>query len=153
MISSWQKTLDMQVLMQAMQSRTCALRRRKRTLKLNVKQYGPYTLDTIFGSEITQNGIRIRWKMIHYVVKCNGSGGQSFGALFQKDLTPEAGRRQQRLLRKGTFRRNADRRISAEGCEIQTMMKISSSANVALYGATSGKAFINGVRRRTVLRS
>ena len=76
-------------------------------------------------------------------MNCTGSGGQSFGAFIPKGLTLRADRRQQRLFRKGL---SGGKLIIASppdaGYDPRENIII---GNVALYGATSGKAFIAGM--------
>ncbi len=101
------------------------------------------SVGTLTGAEIT----RIHGENVladdTFTVKCNGSGGQSFGAFIPKGLTLELTGDSNDYFGKGlsggklilnppktsTFK--ADENIIV--------------GNVALYGATSGKAFINGV--------
>lgn len=66
-----------------------------------------------------------------------------FWCLYSKGTDTRTGGRFQRLFRKGTFRRKADR-LSTGRSKLQKDENII-IGNVALYGATSGKAFINGV--------
>ena len=101
------------------------------------------SVGTLTGAEIT----RIHGENVladdTFTVKCTGSGGQSFGAFIPKGLTLELSGDSNDYFGKGlsggklvlnppkasTFK--ADENIIV--------------GNVALYGATSGKAFINGV--------
>ena len=57
----------------------------------------------------------------------SGGGGQSFGAFIPKGLTLELVGDSQRLLRQGTFRRQADR-LPAQGRHLRRQMRISLSA-------------------------
>jgi glutamate synthase (ferredoxin) len=100
------------------------------------------TFGTILGSEITK-AFGSLLEEDTYTVKCNGSGGQSFGAFIPKGLTLELCGDSNDYFGKGLSggklvvyppkesKFNADENIII--------------GNVALYGATSGKVFINGV--------
>ncbi len=81
--------------------------------------------------------------MILYTVKCSGAGGQSFGAFIPKGLTLELVGDSNDYFGKG---------LSGGKLVVYPPAGIKFKAeeniivgNVALYGATSGKAFINGV--------
>ena len=78
------------------------------------------------------------------MVKCNGAGGQSFGAFIPKGLTLELVGDSNDYFGKGLIRRQADR-LCADGRSKFEQDENIIIGNVALYGATSGKAFINGV--------
>ncbi|MGM9525522.1 MAG: glutamate synthase large subunit [Peptococcaceae bacterium] len=98
---------------------------------------------TMFGSRITrlygEHGLPDDLYRIH----CHGSGGQSFGAFIPRGLTLELEGDCNDYLGKGlsggtlVIYPPAQRVFQAEDNII--------IGNVALYGATSGKAFINGV--------
>ena len=100
------------------------------------------TLGTIFGSEIT----RLHGSSLSddtYTIKCYGGGGQSFGAFIPKGLTLELEGDSNDYLGKGlsggkiiVYPPKASKFVHEDNIII---------GNVALYGATSGKAFINGV--------
>ena len=100
------------------------------------------TLGTIFGSEIT----RLYGSSLSddtYTIKCYGGGGQSFGAFIPKGLTLELEGDSNDYLGKGlsggkiiVYPPKASKFVHEDNIII---------GNVALYGATSGKAFINGV--------
>ena len=82
--------------------------------------------------------------MTPITIKCNGGGGQSFGAFIPKGLTLELEGDSNDYFGKGLSGGKTDR-LSAQGqhvCQHEDNIII---GNVALYGATSGKAFINGV--------
>ncbi|MFV0341619.1 MAG: glutamate synthase large subunit [Anaerocolumna sp.] len=100
------------------------------------------TFGTILGSEITRvHGTSLEDDS--YVIKCNGSGGQSFGAFIPKGLTLELCGDSNDYFGKGL----------SGGKLVIYPPKISKFApeeniiigNVAMYGATSGKVYINGV--------
>lgn len=100
------------------------------------------TLGTILGSEMTKKfGDTLEEDTI--TVECHGSGGQSFGAFIPKGLTLELVGDSNDYLGKGL-----------SGGKIVVYPQAGSNfkaeeniiiGNVALYGATSGKAFINGI--------
>ena len=100
------------------------------------------TLGTILGSEITKN-FKNTLPDDTFRVKCFGGGGQSFGAFIPKGLTLELCGDSNDYFGKGL----------SGGKLIVYPPKESSFksdeniiiGNVALYGATSGKAFIGGV--------
>ncbi len=97
---------------------------------------------TLFGSEITrQCGNDLPEDS--YVIICRGGGGQSFGAFIPKGLT---------LLLEGDSNDGFGKGLSGgklilyppRGSAFKPGENII-VGNVALYGATSGKAFINGM--------
>ena len=100
------------------------------------------TFGTIFGSEITKKyGDTLDDDT--YVVNANGSGGQSFGAFIPKGMTIRLCGDSNDYFGKG---------LSGGKLVVYKSPKSNFKAeeniiigNVALYGATSGKAFINGI--------
>lgn len=100
------------------------------------------TFGTILGSEITKLfGDTLEEDT--YSIKCKGSGGQSFGAFIPKGLTLELSGDSNDYFGKGlsggklvVYPPEGTIFVAEENIII---------GNVALYGATSGKAFINGV--------
>ncbi len=97
---------------------------------------------TIFGSEITAKypeGL----EEDTFTVKCHGAGGQSFGAFIPKGLTLELIGESNDYFGKGL---SGGKLIvyPPKGSNFKESENII-IGNVALYGATSGKAFINGV--------
>ncbi len=100
------------------------------------------TLGTIFGSEITRmypDGL----EEDTFTISCRGSGGQSFGAFIPRGLTLELVGDSNDYFGKG---------LSGGKLVVYPPTGVKFKAedniiigNVALYGATSGKAFINGV--------
>ena len=100
------------------------------------------TLGTILGSEITKRlGTNVEDDT--FTVKCLGGGGQSFGAFIPKGLTLELGGDSNDYFGKGlsggkliVYPQKGSRFKPEENIII---------GNVALYGATSGTAFINGI--------
>lgn len=97
---------------------------------------------TIFGSEITRK-YDDTLDEDTFLVKCTGAGGQSFGAFIPKGLTLELVGDSNDYFGKG---------LSGGKLVVYppagTVFKQDENiiiGNVAMYGATSGKAFINGV--------
>ncbi len=134
-----EKTLDEKVLLKELGK---ALESgQKRSLEIDVSNTDR-TFGTIFGSEITRKygeGL----EEDSYRILCNGSGGQSFGAFIPKGLTLELVGDSNDYFGKGlsggkliVYPPKGSRFKQDENIII---------GNVALYGATSGKAFINGV--------
>ena len=99
-------------------------------------------LGTILGAEITKRlGDEVETDT--FVVECSGSGGQSFGAFIPKGLTLELAGDSNDYFGKGL---SGGKLIvyPPKGSSFKQDENII-VGNVALYGATSGKAFINGV--------
>ena len=99
-------------------------------------------LGTIFGSEITRKypeGLSDDT----FTVSCSGSGGQSFGAFIPRGLTLELAGDSNDYFGKGL---SGGKLVvfPPKGVLFQAEENII-IGNVALYGATSGKAFINGI--------
>jgi glutamate synthase (ferredoxin) len=97
---------------------------------------------TIFGSEITKR-YKDGLEEDTFLVKCSGAGGQSFGAFIPKGLTLELVGDSNDYFGKGL---SGGKLIvyPPKGIKFKQDENIV-IGNVALYGATSGKAFINGV--------
>ncbi|WP_418750774.1 glutamate synthase large subunit [Frisingicoccus sp.] len=134
-----EKTLDMQVLMKEFKS--ALHNKKKKKIEINVKNTDR-SLGTIFGSEITKR-YHDTLEDDTFVVKCHGSGGQSFGAFIPKGLT---------LNLIGDSNDYFGKGLSGGKLTLAPPKNIKFKpheniivGNVALYGATSGKAFINGV--------
>ncbi len=100
------------------------------------------TLGTILGSEITRShpdGL----PEDSISIKCNGSGGQSFGAFIPAGLTLELEGDSNDYFGKGL---SGGKLIVYPPSNVSFVPEENIViGNVALYGATSGKAFINGV--------
>lgn len=134
-----EKTLDERVLLKKMKS---ALESgQKRSMELDVSNVDR-AFGTIFGSEITRR-FKDTLSEDTFTVKCKGSGGQSFGAFIPKGLTLELVGDSNDYFGKG---------LSGGKLVVYPPTGVKFKAeeniiigNVALYGATSGKAFINGV--------
>jgi glutamate synthase (ferredoxin) len=100
------------------------------------------TFGTILGSEITRKYGTIL-KEDTYVIEAQGSGGQSFGAFIPKGLTIELEGDSNDYFGKGL---SGGKLVAfpPKGSTFKADENII-IGNVALYGATSGKAFIGGV--------
>jgi glutamate synthase (ferredoxin) len=100
------------------------------------------TFGTIFGAEITRKYAE-SLEEDTFTVKCNGAGGQSFGAFIPKGLTLELAGDSNDYFGKGL---SGGKLIvyPPKGIKFKEDENII-IGNVALYGATSGKAYINGV--------
>ena len=134
-----EKTLDERVLVKELLP--ALEKHQKRRLEVDVTNTNR-TFGTIFGSEITRRypeGV----EEDSYVIKCTGAGGQSFGAFIPKGLTLELVGDGNDYFGKGL---SGGKLIvyPPKGVTFKHEENII-IGNVALYGATSGKAFINGV--------
>ena len=100
------------------------------------------TLGTITGSEITKK-FSDTLSDDTYTINCHGGGGQSFGAFIPKGmtmrLTGDSNDYFGKGLSGGKLTVKPDENVSFDASENIII------GNVALYGATSGKAFINGI--------
>ncbi len=113
----------------------------KRSIEVDVSNTDR-AFGTIFGSEITKRmGDHVEEDTFH--VLCKGAGGQSFGAFIPKGLTLELIGDSNDYFGKGL---SGGKLIvyPPKGSVFKAEENII-IGNVALYGATSGKAFINGV--------
>ena len=134
-----EKTLDETVLLKKMKS---ALdKKQKKTIEVDITNIDR-TFGTIFGAEITKKYYNTLEEDT-YVVKCHGSGGQSLGAFIPNGLTIELEGDSNDYLGKGL---SGGKIIvyPPKGSKFKEDENII-IGNVAFYGATSGKAFINGV--------
>ena len=133
-----EKTLDEKVLVKELSK---ALENgQKRSMQVDVTNINR-SFGAIFGSEITKKypqGL----DEDTFTVICNGAGGQSFGAFIPKGLTLELVGDSNDYFGKG---------LSGGKLVVYPQAGVSYKkdeniivGNVALYGATSGKAFING---------
>lgn len=134
-----EKTADEKILVKKLKG--ALSNRQKRSIEVDVMNTDR-SFGTIFGSEITKmypDGL----EEDTYTVKCNGAGGQSFGAFIPKGLTLELVGDSNDYFGKGL---SGGKLIvyppkSAKYKQDENII----IGNVALYGATSGKAYINGV--------
>ena len=134
-----EKTVDMRILMKKLGP---ALEKgQKKSVELDVVNTDR-SIGTIFGSEITKKyGESLDEDT--YIVKCNGAGGQSFGAFIPKGLTLELVGDSNDYFGKGL---SGGKLIVYPPRSVKYKHEDNIIiGNVALYGATSGKAFINGV--------
>ena len=100
------------------------------------------SLGTLLGAQLTrQYGETLEEDS--YVVNCHGAGGQSFGAFVPKGLTLKLEGDSNDYFGKGLSGGKLVVYPSKDATYKQDENII--IGNVALYGATSGKAFINGV--------
>ena len=133
------QTIDMRILMKQLGS--ALAKKQRKSIEIDVVNTDR-SVGTIFGSEITKKyGESLEEDT--YLVKCNGAGGQSFGAFIPKGLTLELVGDSNDYFGKGlsggkliVYPPRAAKYKHEDNIII---------GNVALYGATSGKAFINGV--------
>ncbi|MCC8085955.1 MAG: glutamate synthase subunit alpha, partial [Clostridium sp.] len=134
-----EETIDEQVFLKKLKS---ALNSgQKKSVQVDVSNVNR-TLGTIFGSEITRKypeGL----PEDTFTINCSGSGGQSFGAFIPKGLTLELVGDSNDYFGKGL---SGGKLVvyPPKGVQFKAEDNII-IGNVALYGATSGKAFINGV--------
>ena len=113
----------------------------KRSIEVDVSNTDR-AFGTILGSEITRKlGDDVEEDTYH--VLCKGAGGQSFGAFIPKGLTLELVGDSNDYFGKGL---SGGKLVvyPPQGSKFKAEENII-IGNVALYGATSGKAFINGV--------
>ena len=134
-----EKTLDERVLVKNLLP--ALEKKQKKSMELDVTNINR-TFGTIFGSEITRRypeGL----PEDTYVIKCRGAGGQSFGAFIPQGLTLELTGDSNDYFGKGL---SGGKLIVCppQGIQFKPNENII-IGNVAFYGATSGKAFINGV--------
>lgn len=134
-----EKTADEKILLK--QFKNALDSNQKRSIEVDVTNTDR-SFGTIFGAEITKK-YDDTLEEDTFTVKCKGAGGQSFGAFIPKGLTLELVGDSNDYFGKG---------LSGGKLVVYppTGIKYKEDeniiiGNVALYGATSGKAFINGV--------
>ncbi|MCI8992717.1 MAG: glutamate synthase large subunit [Eubacterium sp.] len=134
-----EKKKDMTVLMK--QLGPALEKKQKRSIDVEVTNTDR-SFGTIFGSEITkryEDGL----EEDTFLVKCTGAGGQSFGAFIPKGLTLELIGDSNDYFGKGL---SGGKLVVYPPAGVKYKKEENIIVgNVALYGATSGKAFINGV--------
>ncbi len=134
-----EKTLDEKVLLK--QLKKAMESGQKRSIEVDVSNTDR-SFGTILGSEITKK-LGDNLEEDTYRVLCKGAGGQSFGAFIPKGLTLELVGDSNDYFGKGL---SGGKLIvyppKGSGFDPAENIII---GNVALYGATGGKAFINGV--------
>ena len=133
------KTVDERILIKKLSD--AMDKKQKRSVEVDVKNTDR-ALGTLLGAEITR---RFGESLADdtYTVKCTGAGGQSFGAFIPKGLTLELIGDSNDYFGKG---------LSGGKLIVYPPTGVSYKedeniiiGNVALYGATSGKAYINGI--------
>ncbi|WP_287048005.1 glutamate synthase large subunit [Treponema sp.] len=133
-----EKTVDEKELLKAFEK---AKKAKKGTFSISISSTDR-TVGTILGSEIQKN-FGGTLKDDSFVVNCTGGGGQSFGAFIPKGMTLKLEGDANDYLGKGlsggkiVVYPSKDATYKAEENII--------IGNVALYGATSGEAYINGL--------
>ncbi len=133
------KTIDERILLKKL--KTAITGKQSKTIEVEVSNVDR-TFGTILGSEITKaHGTSLDDDT--FVIKCTGSGGQSFGAFIPKGLTLTLSGDSNDYFGKGL---SGGKLIVAppKGTKFAAEDNII-IGNVALYGATSGKVYINGV--------
>ena len=136
-----EKTPDMRVLMKKFKKSFDMAEPKPMTIELEVGNTDR-AFGTIFGSEITRKfGNTLPEDTFHVI--CNGYGGQSFGAFIPAGLTLELVGDSNDYMGKGLSGGKLivypPKDVTYDRSENIVI------GNVALYGATAGKAFINGV--------
>ena len=134
-----EKTKDEKILLK--QLKTALESEQRRSLDVEVTNTDR-SFGTIFGSEITRRYANSLAEDT-FLIKCSGAGGQSFGAFIPKGLTLELVGDSNDYFGKGL---SGGKLVvyPPAGVRYRQYENII-IGNVALYGATSGKAFINGV--------
>ena len=134
-----EKTLDERVLLKQLGGALAA--GRKKDISVEVTNTDR-SFGTIFGSEITKR-YHDTLEEDTFKIHCHGAGGQSFGAFIPNGLTLELAGDSNDYFGKGL---SGGKLIvyPPKGSSFKQDENII-VGNVALYGATSGKAFINGV--------
>lgn len=134
-----EKTKDQTVLLKQLAS--ALEKKQKRVIDVEVTNTDR-SFGTMFGAEITKK-YDDTLEEDTFIVKCTGAGGQSFGAFIPKGLTLELIGDSNDYFGKG---------LSGGKLAVYPPAGVKYKkdeniiiGNVALYGATSGKAFINGV--------
>lgn len=132
------KTVDEKILLKAFDK---AKKSKKGSFDLTISSTDR-TVGTILGSEI-QKTFGNSLKEDSFVVNCQGGGGQSFGAFIPKGMTLRLTGDANDYLGKGLSGGKivvAPSKNATYKAEENIII-----GNVALYGATSGEAFINGL--------
>ena len=140
-IRAAKETPDMRVLMKKFKKSFDTAEPKPMTVELEVGNTDR-AFGTIFGSEITRKfGNTLPEDTFHVI--CNGYGGQSFGAFIPAGLTLELVGDSNDYMGKGLSGGKLivypPKDVTYDRSENIVI------GNVALYGATAGKAFINGV--------
>ena len=113
----------------------------KKTVSVDISSVNR-TVGTLFGSEITRHS-RDGFPEDTFTVECHGGGGQSFGAFIPRGLTLRLTGDSNDYFGKGL---SGGKLIvvppEKRGYKAEENIII---GNVALYGATSGEAYVNGI--------
>ena len=137
-----EKTADETILSKKLNVVLNSKNKNKKTISVNVSNTDR-SFGTLFGSEITRLHGEQTLPDNTFTVKCTGCGGQSFGAFIPKGLTLELCGDANDYFGKGlSGGRLALFPPDNAGFKAEENIIV---GNVALYGATSGSAFINGI--------
>ena len=135
-----EKTIDKRIICKKLSS--SLKNKTPKTISIDVSSTDR-TVGTLFGSQITRLYGENTLDDDTFKIKCSGSGGQSFGAFIPKGLTLELCGDSNDYFGKGL---SGGKLIlyppENSGFKADENIIV---GNVALYGATSGKVFINGV--------
>ncbi|MBU5460259.1 glutamate synthase large subunit [Anaerostipes sp. MSJ-23] len=134
------QTKDVNVLLKEL--KPALEKKQKKSIEVDVTNIDR-TFGTIFGAEITRTWGEKALEDDTYTVKCNGAGGQSFGAFIPKGLTLQLVGDSNDYFGKGL---SGGKLVvfPPKGVKFKPEDNII-VGNVALYGATSGKVYINGI--------
>jgi glutamate synthase (ferredoxin) len=135
-----EKTIDEKILLNKL--KTALKNGTKKSIEVDVSSVDR-TVGTIFGAEITRQHGEKGLAEDTFTIKCKGSGGQSFGAFIPQGLTLELVGDSNDYFGKGL---SGGKLVvyPPKGAPFKAEDNII-IGNVALYGATSGQAFISGV--------
>ena len=134
-----EKTVDESVIIPAF--KTALKTGKPKTIKVEVSSTNR-TVGTIFGSEITKK-YKNTLPDDTYKVECHGGGGQSFGAFIPKGLTISLTGDSNDYFGKGLS--GGKLIVKPDDNAAYKAEENIIIGNVALYGATSGEAYINGI--------
>lgn len=134
-----EKTVDESVIIPAF--KTALKTGKPKTIKVEVSSTNR-TVGTIFGSEITKK-YKNTLPDDTYIIECHGGGGQSFGAFIPKGLTISLTGDSNDYFGKGLS--GGKLIVKPDDNAAYKAEENIIIGNVALYGATSGEAYINGI--------
>ncbi len=134
-----EKTVDESVIIPAF--KTALKTGKPKTIKVEVSSTNR-TVGTIFGSEITKK-YKNTLPDDTYTIECHGGGGQSFGAFIPKGLTIRLTGDSNDYFGKGLS--GGKLIVKPDDNAAYKAEENIIIGNVALYGATSGEAYINGI--------
>ena len=135
----FEKTVDESVIIPAF--KTALKTGKPKTIKVEVSSTNR-TVGTIFGSEITKK-YKNTLPEDTYTIECHGGGGQSFGAFIPKGLTISLTGDSNDYFGKGLS--GGKLIVKPDDNAAYKAEENIIIGNVALYGATSGEAYINGI--------